>query len=333
MAVHLQPLWGQEHALQTSSAPAVECRTLGYRAGRRAAIAYRRVAAESPSQGFLGKTFRDRREEKLARTHRELSEQLAWYTQGRVRVPLPRGHLPNLHMTLFSWAGGKRATGKMVTPANGAFAAVDVLAALHRTSLDGVPTFSVEDECGIVEHWHAALERVDPSSAAATKPLLDRLLETAGTLGPTAPCTIHRDFYDRQLIVGRRTTTLLDLDTLARGAPSVDLGNLLAHLFLAALGAERTPAEFEKLAGKLIARYEGQKGPVDRRALAFFWATALFRVGAVHAFRTATHRHAPAMWASAEHVLKTVKMRSSSNARVGRAKGRGRQRLATKGSA
>jgi aminoglycoside phosphotransferase (APT) family kinase protein len=170
---------------------------------------------------------------------------------------------------------------------------------------------SVADECGIVDHWHAALKRVDPALAAATSSLRDTLLRTAERVEPTPQSVIHRDFYDRQLIVGRRTITLLDLDTLAQGSPAVDLGNLLAHVYLAALEDGRSQHEYKLFATELVSRYERQMGPLDRRALRYFWATALFRVGAVHALRTATRRHAPAMWACARRVLRPLTGRMS----------------------
>jgi hypothetical protein len=296
MADRLRPLWGPRRNLRATSAAAVECRALGYRSGKRAVIVYRLLGSRRFSERLLGKTFRGGRAERLAEIHRQLSEQLASYSRDRVHVPLPAGCLPDLRMTLFSWAGGKRAAGTMMESGDGAFAAVDVLAALHRASLDDVPAFSVADERGIVDHWHAALRRVAPSSAAATRALRDRLRRIAGTVEPTPQCTIHRDFYERQLIVGRRTTTLLDLDTLAQGSPTVDLGNLLAHAYLAVLDTGRSRRRYDLFARELVTRYEQQMGPVDRRALAFFWATALFRVcGLARSGCSRDHRRDPAL--------------------------------------
>jgi aminoglycoside phosphotransferase (APT) family kinase protein len=46
----------------------------------------------------------------------------------------------------------------------------------------------------------------------------------------TAP--VHRDFYDKQVLIGEKRVTLVDVDTLAWGDPALDLGNFLAHLYL-----------------------------------------------------------------------------------------------------
>ncbi len=42
-------------------------------------------------------------------------------------------------------------------------------------------------------------------------------------------CTIHRDFYDKQLIVDGDSVALLDFDNLAIGDRAQDYGNFLGH--------------------------------------------------------------------------------------------------------
>lgn len=307
MAGHLEQYLSGFPDPGASHVAAVQCRLLGYRVGRRAAIAYQLPGARRLSQQFLGKTFRDERGAQLIPLHRQLNEQLVWYSEGRVRVPATVGYIPDLRMVLFARVAEKSSVTSAAAPASRAAAAIDVLTTLHRTLLPAVPVFSVEDECGIIDRWQAALDGLAPAAALTTRPLLNALHEAADGIGPTAQCTVHRDFYDRQILIGQRATTLLDLDTLAWGPPTVDLGNLFAHLLLESLEDRRPPAELDRMTEELLARYERRLGPVDRRALAFFWATALFRVGAVHALRTATRRHAPAMWAEVQPVLQMNK--------------------------
>jgi Ser/Thr protein kinase RdoA (MazF antagonist) len=49
---------------------------------------------------------------------------------------------------------------------------------------------------------------------------------------------VHRDLYEEQVLLGRRVG-LIDLDDAALGPPELDIGNLLAHLDLLELRAER----------------------------------------------------------------------------------------------
>ena len=82
-------------------------------------------------------------------------------------------------------------------------------------------------ECDIIRRWQRALESVDFRLAEATRGLLDNLLHSAESLQSDRECTLHRDFYEQQFVYDGQAITLLDLDTLARGDPCVDLGNLL----------------------------------------------------------------------------------------------------------
>jgi hypothetical protein len=242
----------------------------------------------------FGKTYRNGRGARLIRVHDQLNEH--WRSQfgSRAAVPRPLGFLPDLHMAVFEWVGDNC---RRAAPAGErAFAALDVLSALHRTPMDGLTAFTVADECAIIRRWHAALVLADPPSAERTCWLRDALLQGAeGSVGEP-PCTIHRDFYGRQVRIAARTTTLVDLDTLAQGAPSVDVGNLVAHTIFDQLVAGAAVDQWPAIGNPWVERYERLHRRLDRRSLAFHTASALFRVGAVHALRSATRRHASTLW-------------------------------------
>ena len=103
-----------------------------------------------------------------------------------------------------------------------------------------------------------------------------------------------------------------------------DLGNLLAHLFFASLMRRRPPADFDELTRHVVGRYQEQAGPVPLRELGFFSTTALFRIVAIHALRTATRRHATTMWALAERVLTSMVQQRSGRRRIACSGPRGR---------
>ncbi|MCP4245668.1 MAG: phosphotransferase [bacterium] len=233
-----------------------------------------------------------------------LNEQLPEMTGGRVRVPAPLGYVPELQMALFSWSRGAKPGSSPNELGDETGTTVDVLAALHRTWLPELPEFTVDDERAVVQRWYHLLRSVSEADVSQAAPLFDALLQAGESVDSFQRRTIHRDFYDSQLLCTRRTVTVLDLDTLAVGDPCVDLGNWIAHAWLALLCAGNGGGGLAALPDDVADRYEARLGPVDRRTLAFYCASAAFRLGAVHAFRTSTGRHAPRLWALARAALR-----------------------------
>lgn len=307
MADRLAPLWSRLDGRCAAVTPRVHCRPLGYRAGRRAAVAYCPSDSTDVRSGLIGKTFRNGRAAALAERHVRLNEQLAWATNGRVRVPAVVERIPDLRMTLFSRAPGHVMGTTHRWTARQIERLVDVLAVLHNTPLAGLSTYSVADERAVVRRWYDVLRRVLPAAAGEAERRVETLLQAVGGIDATTRRTVHRDFYERQIVLGRRSVILLDLDTLALGHPCVDLGNLAAHLTLARLMAgDGASGEDGTSADTFLRQYERSMGPVDRRTFAFYHASALFRVGAVHALRTRTRRFTAALWRQADRVLVAV---------------------------
>jgi Ser/Thr protein kinase RdoA (MazF antagonist) len=86
--------------------------------------------------------------------------------------------------------------------------------------------------------------RAEKPSVANDEPILGAIgLEVVAALPALhrswRPVTVvHRDLYEEQVLLGRRVG-LIDLDDAGLGPPELDIGNLLAHLDLLELGAER----------------------------------------------------------------------------------------------
>ncbi len=279
------------------SGRSMECRILAYRPGRRAAVAYQPESGQSSRPYVLGKVHHNGRGQELIGRHLLLSEQLPLLSDGRIRVPIPEGYYPDLHMAGFSWAQGTAVRGSRETIE----AAVDVLGTLHRTCIEDLPYFGVQDECTIIERWRMVLEDLSDKHLGLAARLARRITRLAARVHTEKRRTVHRDFYQSQFIVTRRTVTLLDLDTLALADPAIDLGNLIAHLCLAE--APVSKCDVDAMVGAIIHRYQARNLCVDRRSLLFYTASALFRVGAVHAMRTSTAARSPMLWQIAEMLL------------------------------
>jgi len=275
-----------------------EVELLSYRARRRAALKYRMNGVS-----VFGKTFRDGRGERAIRWHYDLKDRLFRASAGRVTVADPIGYLPDLRLALFSWCESDRALSRAHATPSDLRLAMNALGSLHRTPIDDAPAFSVSDEIGILERWQSALAKADPETAD----LLDRLVPVwRNQATPVDGCaTIHRDFYDRQVLLGKNQTILVDIDTLSRGDPAVDVGTFLAHLWLDVLaqsGDSSGPA-FESHARHVLIFYQESGGRLCRRSLRWSWASALLRLGAVHALRTTTGPFAVGLWRLAADVL------------------------------
>ena len=80
--------------------------------------------------------------------------------------------------------------------------------------------------------------------------LQSRLGKNPPNHGNKEAVPVHRDYFDKQVLIGTSRTTLLDLDTLTTGDPAVDVGNFLAHL---TLRGRQSPAETNRIeAGRRV---------------------------------------------------------------------------------
>ncbi len=281
-------------------------RLLAYRPGRRATVLVTNGAPNDRSRWMVAKMYRDERGRRSAAISFALNSQLAWFTGNRVRVPTVVNYLPEWSMAVFAWAGGRSLTNCAACPAVAADRAFDALAALHLCWLDGLPTFSIQEECAVICRWQSALGRLHPAMLQWAKPVADLQHRKSPAAAASGKCLIHRDYYGRQILQNRETVTFVDLDTLALGPACLDLGNFMAHAALDALAAGWNIEDWDGLASRWVRRYECRLPGVDRRCLAFYCASSLYRVAAVHAMRSRTGQFSQRLWALAEALLKDM---------------------------
>ena len=97
------------------------------------------------------------------------------------------------------------------------------------------------------------------------------------------PTLVHRDFYEKQVLVDGARTVLIDFDTLCLGNPALDLGNFLAHLRLAEL---QGTVDSKPLKEAFLAGYgAGVSAELDRRIEAYTKST-LLRLACLYSFST-----------------------------------------------
>lgn len=273
-----------------------ECWLLGYKPGRRAALAYEIAHAPGDADRILGKTFRDHRGEQLGRLHHQLNDAFRSQNGSCVRVSRPLIYVSDLRLMLFEWAPELADSGWNDSAWAAVQSAVEVLKVLHAVELRNLRLFSQFDELAVVQRWHQVLCVIDPQAADELAPSLEILRRASESMDPAKPCTIHRDFYESQYVNTLAGITLLDLDTLCRGHRCLDLGNFLSHLYLRLLREGHPPERFGELAAATIDKYQESSQAVNPQVLEFYLASSLFRLGAVHALRTETRQFAKPMW-------------------------------------
>ncbi|MBI5865823.1 MAG: phosphotransferase, partial [Planctomycetes bacterium] len=281
------------------AAPRVQARLLAHKPGRRAVILYE-IAGEARAR-LVGKTYRDDRAMRVVEWSRQLAAQFA-ERGAPVRVPQPLGLDRALKMSLSRWCGGRgeNATNRLGPRFS---KTAEILSALHDAVVGGLSPFTAEDECMIAARWSKLLRRFEARRADRAERLTERLIAWSRRLSPVPPRTIHRDFYEKQLIWAGRLAHLLDLDTLCAGDPALDIGNFMGNMLLDRASAGLSIRELPALADAFVADYRRTGGAVDSEHAGFYWAASLIRGGAIHSLRDATRAHVRSMWDMAESLL------------------------------
>lgn len=192
----------------------------------------------------------------------------------RIRLPRPLTENADLGLFLYAALPGRPLRLQGV----GGFADIDATAqalqSLQLTTTDA-PLWSIEDEIALLNRWHARVERCFPDFAAALSWQVQKTCGDLADLPMCAPVTCHRDLHEGQILLYRGRTGLLDFDTLSRGDPAQDIGNLQAHIDLEALRKNRSLAAYATALERLFRNIPMSRTAVWRRAarlrLAMIW--------------------------------------------------------------
>jgi hypothetical protein len=207
-------------------------------------------------------------------------------------------YVPDLQLTLIEAAPGeslydglhRRCDMTEVMPL-----AADALAAFHRLRVDEIcRVYGVADEIALVESWVELVAKWFPHLAADLCRALSELCRSCpADVAPRA--FVHRDFYDKQVLVGTGGVTLLDLDTACWGDPEIDVGNFSAQLVLRGLQLEAA-APCAAYAEAFVRSFPAPLAP-DR--VRWYRRATLLRLACGYALRPPWQRLAPALIAEA----------------------------------
>lgn len=140
-------------------------------------------------------------------------------------------------------------------------------------------------ESNVLEKWISHLRNFWPERAAGLEEAARDCICTLRNL-PETSAVIHRDFFDKQLILTPEgAIAILDFDTLASGDPALDVANYLAHVRLRAIQRGWSCEMTRAAMNAFLPGYGEITGPdVERRLDAYLRAAAI-RLVCVYAFR------------------------------------------------
>ncbi len=260
---------------------------LGYRLERRCVIRYesRETSAEAPANLIVKLA---RRGEAPGIGQRRLASMgFGSKSPDGLTVPEIYGEDTNLGACVMEFAPGcslhDLAGDK--DHAIGCAAAGRTIRKLHGHRMEDPSLFTHEDELTALKQKFLVSAELFPEMRGALYDLYDGLRGQANSLEyGFEPATIHRDFYDKQVIFSKKRTTLLDCDAIAIGDPALDFGNFIAHLRLRGYQVPEQTGQMA-LSSAAFAESYGPVEPDFERRVEWWTAASLVRLACLYALR------------------------------------------------
>ena len=194
-----------------------------------------------------------------------------------ISVPEPIGAVPAFHMWLQRKVPGRPA-GELM--GNAAALAERIAEAAHKIHTTSVPTprqHTIHDELALLETYLADAAGHEPPWSDRIARVLEGCRHVAVGIDAVAPATIHRDFYQDQVIVHGDRLFVIDFDLYCWGDPALDIGNFVAHLTELGLRTAGDPRLLAHQEERILERFVQLSGPRMRRAVAAYATLTLAR--------------------------------------------------------
>src|SRR5262249_20962035 len=277
------------------------CTVVGYWPGIRCQLRYER--ADEPGV-LYGKVF----PEGAGGVAERVQHAIARRSESAIfRTPRRRAYLPELNLLLTEPVEGELLLDLLrAAPTSELMERVaNTLAAFHALRVpEADRRFGPADDLTIVRGWAPLIGGIFPRLTSPLGSALAELERTVPADAVAVPALVHRDFYDKQVLVGTSTLGFLDLDTACQGDGEIDVGNFCAHLVLRALQAGTSTESAERLGEILAASYRAARPAADPRRIAWYRASALLRLACVYALRPWWHGLAPTLIDESRKALK-----------------------------
>jgi hypothetical protein len=280
------------------------CATAGYWPGVRCQICYQQQDGE---RVIYGKVFSHGAGEAAGRSLAAIAQRLRDAGADTLTIPRVYGYLPALDLLMTGPVEGDPLPDLLHGGAGGGILArvATALALFHSLSVPEVERrFRPADDLAVVQPWVALVGAVFPSLARALATARAALERGFPDGENTCPVLVHRDFYDKQVVVGSSRIGMLDLDTVCLGDGEIDVANFCAHLLLRAIKKEGSP--FERTLAvrqEFLEAYRQLRPTTEMRLVTWYLASALLRLGCVYAMRPWRHALAPRLIEASRRAL------------------------------
>jgi len=191
-------------------------------------------------------------------------------------IPRPRGFDSELGLALYDRLPGTSPVFAGLDGFRAMAAVMRALGALQSLAVPA-PVHRMQEELALLDDWAVRATATFTDMAPRIRAPLIRLRHEADTLGDLPPVLCHRDLHEGQILLQDRRAGLLDFDTLRRGDPALDIGNLQAHLILADLRDGRSRRAYVTAMGNA-------RPDLSLRRIAFWRKAALLRLALIYAF-------------------------------------------------
>ena len=277
-----QPGWLEEG----QGIESCEVQPVRYVPGRRCQLRYTLHFADGRRRRVFGKIMRDGNAGRLYDSTTQVARLFEGNGAPDLTTPRPLAYMPGWGMVLQEEVKGITLHEMLqlkLADTSHMRAAARSIAVLHNGRLELDRKHLVEDEWDVVLRSYERLR-----SNGCDEPPFQRVLEKIRDSyvelpAPTDLVPVHRDFYDKQLLVNETGIALIDLDTLALGFRGIDVANFLAHLRLRALQNNTVAGKLSRWEHAFVQEYKAcAASPLDSRLQFFFAATALFRLACLY---------------------------------------------------
>ncbi len=152
---------------------------------------------------------------------------------------------------------------------------------LHNTPMKVEHRHSVDSEIELLEQRVGLVSRLMPELTDTTNKTLQSVVNELNQCRQFTPTLVHRDFYEKQILIDGDETILLDFDTLCMSDPALDVGNFIAHLELNRL---QGILKVENGAAVFSDAYDGYQNDAFRRRVTIYARSAMLRLACLYAF-------------------------------------------------
>lgn len=263
---------------------------LGHRLGRRCVARFspatidRTTAGHSTRGSVIAKFYKNRSERgQMVFTTMQRMWRHGWDRSQDVRIAEPLSYVRDWNCLLSEDCRAKSL--HELSDVNYVSRLPSVAKALHRLH-DFPPdlhhaVYTPRDESELIQRSVSLASGLFPHLTTSLRRIVESLSDQLHKLpsNRTKLALVHRDFYDKQVLVHDDALVLLDFDTLCVSDPAIDVGNFVGHLYLAAIQGHFDYATAERA---FADAYEPMCDDDFGTRVRLYTATTLLRIACVH---------------------------------------------------